>query len=318
MKDAINIGMVGHGRVAKRFIQAIKQTKLINLYGICGRSMKSLNMFMKSEDVDVCLYDDFDEMLSVAEIDAILICTPDGYHYEYAKRSINSGKHILVEKPICLEVSEASELVILAERMGVVAGVGYHLRWHPGLRKIVELVQSGDFGSIQHVSINWAHRFIDEAKWRKSPLDSKWWSLSTLGTHSLDIVRWIMREKCGEVCRIKKLETNKLFQGNDETSLLTLIFESGASASIYSSILHNSHFTIDVYGESCIIRGESVVGSNDNGRVTIDGQSVVFEPVKNLYLLEMENFANSILGIETIEVSLAEGMRNIEILSEKE
>lgn len=315
-QKAMNIGIIGPGRIARRLISAIKQTDLLKLHSLCGRALERLDALCRSENIgsNLSLYTNFDEMLDDDSLDAVIICTPDAYHYEYAKSAINAGKHVLIEKPICLNISEASELSQLASSKGVVAGVGYHLRWHSGLRTIASITNSANFGSIHHINIHWAHRFIDQAKWRRSPIDSKWWSLSTLGTHSLDIVRWIMMNKCGEVVHVRRLETNAVFNGNDETSLLSLTFESGATASIFSSILFDSEFQINIYGESHKVIGCNVASATAGGTVYLDDQLVQHQQNDNFYILELENFAKSIWGEEEIEVTLNEGLRNLEIM----
>jgi predicted dehydrogenase len=206
------------------------------------------------------------------------------------------------------------KLLACHQRNNCIVALGYHLRWHPGLRLLAEKVNSTEFGKINHISIHWAHTFIQEASWRKSQELSRWWSISALTTHCLDIIRWMMVGKCGEVKNIKTLTTNKVFSSNDESTIISLEFESGATATIYTSILFDSPFQIDVYGDKNNASGSNVTSSKEKGEVTLNKVSLEYPHPNNLYACELKNFSNAIKGIDDVEVSLSEGISNVELL----
>lgn len=311
MKE-FNIGIVGLGRVARRYIDAIHLLEMANIRGLYSRDENKTSKFIDENKLNNTIsYRSYQEMVNDDHLDVVIICTPDHAHFDYAIQAIEHKKHVFIEKPVCTTLKEAELLLEAEKKSNTTIGVGYHLRWHPGLRKIFEIVDSPHFGSIHHLDIHWAHTFINEAKWRLSPKESKWWSLSTLGTHSLDIARRVMTKQCGEIVESKCVMSNAKFGGNDESALLTLRFSSGATASIYSSILYHSEFKIDIYGDANRLHGKDLTTSSRKGCLILNNEEVKYGSVVNLYVSELMNFIGSIKGSEKIEVSLEEAVNNI-------
>ncbi|MGH3072407.1 MAG: Gfo/Idh/MocA family protein, partial [Gaiellaceae bacterium] len=91
---------------------------------------------------------ELDELLADPELDAVVIATPVPTHYELAKRALGAGKHVLVEKPPAMKGVEMDELVRLAAEGDLVLMPGHLLLYHPGVRKLKELVDSGALGDV--------------------------------------------------------------------------------------------------------------------------------------------------------------------------
>src|SRR6266498_1306493 len=90
---------------------------------------------------NVRVYSDYDELLADESIDGVVIATPVPTHYELAKRALGAGKHALVEKPPAMRGAEMEELVALAEEKSLVLMPGHLLLYHPGVRKLKELLE---------------------------------------------------------------------------------------------------------------------------------------------------------------------------------
>lgn len=314
--NPINISIVGPGRVAKRLANAIHLVDEIKLWSICSRRLNNAQSFANQYNAAaaVSAYDNFDKMLKDPNLNAVIIATPDKFHFQYAFEALKHGKHVIIEKPLCTDIEEGKRLIDLANETKCIVSIGYHLRWHPGLRLLIKKINADDFGKIHHINISWAHTFIEEANWRNNPDQSRWWSLTTLGTHCLDIVRWIMLSKCGEIKNIKCLTTNSNFGLNDENAMIALEFKSGATANIFTSILFDSLFQIEIHGEKNHARGINLVSPTDKGDLFINNLPMEYSAPDNLYACELKNFAGAINGKENVEVSLSEGLRNIELL----
>jgi UDP-2-acetamido-3-amino-2,3-dideoxy-glucuronate N-acetyltransferase len=99
-------------------------------------------------------FDTFEQLLADPTTTAVALATPAAQHYAQAKACLLAGKDVFVEKPLALKVPEAEELVSLAERSGRVLMVGHILEYHPAIRKLKELVDSGDLGDIHYVYSN--------------------------------------------------------------------------------------------------------------------------------------------------------------------
>jgi predicted dehydrogenase len=92
--------------------------------------------------------EDIETILADSEIDAVAIATPVDTHYALAKAALNAGKCVLLEKPMCSSVEEAEELVELARRTGLVLMVDHTFIYNPAVRKMKEVVDSGQLGEL--------------------------------------------------------------------------------------------------------------------------------------------------------------------------
>ena len=88
----------------------------------------------------------FDEMLADPELDAVVVATPVPTHFDLARRALTAGKHVLVEKPPAMLGSEMEELVALAQNRDLVLMPGHLLLYHPGVRRLKEMIGAGELG----------------------------------------------------------------------------------------------------------------------------------------------------------------------------
>jgi predicted dehydrogenase len=95
-----------------------------------------------------------DEVLADDELDGVVLATPVPTHAELAVRVLDAGKHCFVEKPLAKSVADAERAVAAAQRSGRVLMVGHLLEYHPGIRKLAEVVRSGELGSVLYIYAN--------------------------------------------------------------------------------------------------------------------------------------------------------------------
>jgi predicted dehydrogenase len=132
----------------------------------------------------------FDDLLGDPELEAIVVATPVPTHYSLAKRALEAGKHVFVEKPPAMRAAEMEELVELSERSGLVLMPGHLLLYHPGVRKLKELVTSGELGEVLCIYGNRQNlgtiRKDENALW-------------SLGVHDLSVILHLVDEEPSEV-----------------------------------------------------------------------------------------------------------------------
>lgn len=123
------------------------------LHTICDGNQKVVDNFSEQyPDVSVCL--DLNDVLDNEEIDAVSIASPAETHYELIKRSLHAGKHVYVEKPLCLDEEHAKDCIALADRLGLTLMVGHLLWYHPMVLEIKRVVQAGELGDLRYVYSN--------------------------------------------------------------------------------------------------------------------------------------------------------------------
>src|SRR5690606_19277422 len=97
---------------------------------------------------------DINEILNDSEINAVIIATPAETHFEIGKSCLESGNHVLMEKPITLFSNEAQELIDIAESRNLTLMVGHVLLYHPAVLKIKEMLETGELGKLQYIYSN--------------------------------------------------------------------------------------------------------------------------------------------------------------------
>ena len=131
----------------------------------------------------------FDEAIADDTVDAVVIATPVPTHHALAKQALEAGKHVFVEKPPAMRGEEMEELVALAQAGNRVLMPGHLLLYHPGLRKVKELVDSGALGDIACVYGNRQNLGVIRSN------ENALWSL---GVHDLSVILWLLGEEPSE------------------------------------------------------------------------------------------------------------------------
>ncbi len=144
------------------------------LHTICDTNRQLLS---KYEDMypDVKKTDSVQEVLANPEIKKVAIAAPAAEHYRLAKASLEAGKDVFVEKPLCLDLEEAEELVEIAEKNLLILMVGHLLHYHPCVEKMKEMVGKGELGKIYYIVSNRLNlgkiRQEENALWSFAPHD---------------------------------------------------------------------------------------------------------------------------------------------------
>jgi predicted dehydrogenase len=120
---------------------------------VCDTSAPSIAR-IKEQFPDARLETSLDVALSDPRIRGVVIATPAETHYQLARRSIEAGKDVLVEKPLTLNVEEGEQLVRLANARGAILMIGHLLEYHPAVLRLRELISSGELGELRYIYSN--------------------------------------------------------------------------------------------------------------------------------------------------------------------
>ena len=313
----VNFAIIGPGRIADNSLApGLAGAPGARLWSVLSRDRNRAGQFAERHGAAASnpAHDRLDELLADAELDAVIVASPDRLHAEQTIAAARAGKHVLVEKPMATDIDSARGMVEACREAGVKLGVAYHMRWHAGHRALTEKIQSGTLGALRHVRVQWSFRASDATDWRASPEVGKWWSLGAVGTHCLDLIRWLMLPDCGEVVEIESTISRAVWNGpHDETAVVSLRFESGASAVFCSSVLFQAPSRMEVYGSVGFAECVGTIGPHGAGRIEIGGDAFAFAPV-DPYAGEIQDFADAITDDRDPEVNGEEGLRNVELL----
>jgi predicted dehydrogenase len=168
---------------------------------------------------------DLEEMLADDKLDAVVVATPVPTHYDLAKRALQAGKHVLVEKPPAMRAAEMDELVELAAKGDLVLMPGHLLLYHPGIQKVKELIDSGQLGDVLCIYGNRQNLGIVRTN------ENALWSL---GVHDLSVILHLLDEEPSEAVAHGR---DFLTEGVEDVVFCYLRFPSGKIAHMHLSWL---------------------------------------------------------------------------------
>jgi len=146
-QDTYHIGVIGSGRIANRFVPETKVVNGADVVVVLNPDAKEAEDFAKAHDIEA--FSDYDAFID--KVDVVYIASPHLTHYEYIKRSLLAGKHVLCEIPFTLCKEEALELYRLAEEKNLVLMEASKTAYCPAFGHIVTLIKSGIIGDVVDV-----------------------------------------------------------------------------------------------------------------------------------------------------------------------
>lgn len=145
-----NVALIGYGYWGPNLARNLSQLAACRLAAVCDSSAGRLAEVEQFYPGARCV-SDYRQVLADPGIDAVVISTPAQSHHALAMEALNSGKHVLVEKPLAMSVVQAEELVELAARQGRTLMVGHTFEYNPAVLKMRELMASGQIGETYYI-----------------------------------------------------------------------------------------------------------------------------------------------------------------------
>jgi predicted dehydrogenase len=145
----INVGVIGYGYWGPNMVRNFYANQDAKVLKVSDLSKDRLAL-VESGYPTIKTTTDFKELVKDPEIDAVVIATPVSHHFPAAKEALESGKHVLLEKPMTATVEESEKLIELAEKKNVKLMVDHTFLYTGAVRKMKELVQSGELGDLYY------------------------------------------------------------------------------------------------------------------------------------------------------------------------
>ena len=168
-----------------------------------------------------------DDIWSDPEVASVAIAVPAVLHYQLARAALLAGKDVFVEKPLCLDEREGSELVALADQLGRILMVGHLLQYHPCIRKLQTLLADGELGRLHYITSN----RLNLGKIRRE--ENALWSFAP---HDVSVILSLVGHQMPEQMRCTG--EAYLTAGVPDTTLTTLRFSGGVRAHVFVSWLN--------------------------------------------------------------------------------
>ncbi|OOM79969.1 Gfo/Idh/MocA family oxidoreductase [Clostridium sp. BL-8] len=146
--NIVKLGIIGSGRIAKRFVPEAKYVSGTNLEGVYNPNINSAENFAKQFELKF-FTNDLEGFFD--KVDAVYIASPHGTHYDYIKKALENNKHVLCEKPVVLKKEQAIEVFGIAKKKGLVLLEGIKTAYAPGFLQLLAIAKSGRIGRIRDV-----------------------------------------------------------------------------------------------------------------------------------------------------------------------
>jgi predicted dehydrogenase len=327
----LQVGIIGTGGIARNcHMPAWNKHPNCEIIAVCDANEQALNTAAEQFGVKY-KFTDYKKMLTMEEIDVVDICTPNYLHAEPAILALNSGKHVMVEKPMAMNAAEGEAMCEAARKAGKKLMVALNCRWGAEAQALKRFVDAGEIGEIYYARVQALRRrgipgwgvFTQKDKQGGGPLID-------IGVHVLDLTLWLMGHPkpiaASGLCYTKfgtRPGLVGLFGKWDHTNYTVedfavglVRFDNGASLVIEASFAANIEkdvFNTALLGTEGGCEWNPIKIFKEEHQTLLD-VTPVFLPKINTYEAEIFNFADSILNDTPTPVPGEEGLMVTKII----
>lgn len=232
----MNYALVGCGRIAINHIKAALNNHL-NIVALCDvkpDAMESLLAKYNLANSSIRRYTDYKQMIAENDITLVSIATESGAHAEIALHCIDNGIHVIIEKPMAMNMADADEIIRRSEEKGVKVSACHQNRFNLAIQQMRRALEAGRFGKLSHGSIhvrwNRNESYYTQAPWRGT------WSqdggcLMNQCIHGIDLLRWMMGDEVESVYGVTRQQFHDYLEAED-VGMAVVKFKNGAIGTI--------------------------------------------------------------------------------------
>jgi glutamate-1-semialdehyde aminotransferase/spore coat polysaccharide biosynthesis protein SpsF (cytidylyltransferase family)/predicted dehydrogenase len=243
--------VVGCGSIGHRHARNLKALGVAHL-GFCDTSPETLKQIRQELNGET--FSAYAEALQKFHPNIVLICTPPVYHVEQAFAALQAGAHVFVEKPLSHESSGIEALINEARRRNRNAQIGYNMRFHPGLKILKELIDSGKIGRVLWLSVEAGQFLPDWRPWQHyresySGRHELGGGIILDGSHEIDYICWLLGRPAEVTCRAEHL--SNLDVDVEDSAWIYLSFPERRRAELHLDFVQRA------YTRTCKVVGET-------------------------------------------------------------
>jgi predicted dehydrogenase len=261
MQKEIGFGIVGGGMIGKVHAEAIHAIPGARVVAVWGRNEARVNEL--AAKYNAAGYGDYAQFLAHPGLDVVNVCSPSGLHLEHGRAAAEAGKHVLVEKPIEINLERADALIEACDKAGVRLGVIFQSRFLPMVQKMKAAIEAGKLGSLilGDAYVKWyrAPEYYADSWHGTMALDGGG-ALINQAIHTIDLLRWMMGPVESAFAMKKALRYPHIEA--EDTLVGTLQFANGALGAVVATTSIKPGFK----------RRLEISGAN--GTIILDGDAI--------------------------------------------
>lgn len=301
--DSIRWGMIGCGDVTEvKSGPAFNKVNDSSLVAVMRRDAEKAKDYAVRHHVPKW-YNDANELINDAEVNAIYIATPPAFHEEYAIAAINAGKPVYIEKPMAVNYASANMIVKLAEEKNVKVAVAHYRRGQPLFNKVKQLLAERMIGDIRFAKLEFYKKSLDKealqipkVAWRVNPEIAGGGLFHDIAPHQIDLMYWFF----GEVEKAFGYATNQGgFYEADDIVAGNILFKSGVIFNglwCFNVAEENVKDLCEIHGSEGMMRfpifEHKKIEVIKNGKT----EEILFEPLQHVQQPLIQKVVNYFLG----------------------
>lgn len=317
----VKIGLVGYGWWGKTIARQISRSRDMALVAVVEVDA-AVRQHMAADPVlaGVKILASFEAFLEMAEMEAVILCTPHQQHADQIVAAAEAGKHVFCEKPLCLTVQDAQRAIQSCVRHQRVLGIGHERRFEPSVIELRREIEAGTFGTILQIEANFSQdKFfaLPKDNWRLSNQHAPVGPLTATGIHLVDLAIAILGPSEAVWARLATRGSD--FENGDTLGIM-LAFPNGANALISAILATPFEGRFAVYGSKGWFEiRDRTHPENPTGwdiRRVMRGQAPVtwFAEPHPTVLANLASFAAAIREVQPYPVSHREMLANVAAL----
>jgi predicted dehydrogenase len=201
IEGKLGVAIHGAGQVAYAHAASWKKNPHCRIVSVSSRRRESAQRLVEKLHLDCEIADSFEQVLADPRVDIVNISGPNHVHAEQGIAAAKAGKHIMIEKPMCISMEENVALRDAVARAGVRSVVSFVLRWNPLIQNLRNLLSMGAIGDLFYVEIDYWHGLAEwwtGWEWGRT-LASGASTMLTGGCHAVDAIRYLTGKEIVEV-----------------------------------------------------------------------------------------------------------------------
>jgi predicted dehydrogenase len=315
--------IVGLGRISlQHFMPACKMSQRSQVTALVSGHREKAEKTAAEYNVpakNIYGYENFNEIASNKEIDAVYIALPNSMHAEYTIRAANAGKHVLCEKPMATTVKDSQSMINACRAARKKLMIAYRCQYEPTNLRAVQLIRDGKLGVIQ--SIESANGFNERAgEWRLDRKLAGGGPLMDVGIYSLNACRYLTGEEPSAIegyCSV--IDKDGRFEGVEENASWTMRFPSGIVATCTTTYGANMPGFYRVHGSKGMLHMEPAFSyqglhlkAEIRGEDPIDEPNTEKDPAQ--FVREADDFAECVFNNKEPKANGQEGLRDMQLM----
>ncbi len=321
-KKILNIGVLGAARILPdALLKPADKLENVRVYAIAARDPSKANKIAEKHGIPV-VKKNYDEIISDPQIDAVYIPLPNGLHAEWSIKAMQSGKHVLCEKPIANNKEEAQKIRATSEKTGMLCVEAFHYVYHPLMSRIKAIMDSEVLGEISHYEAVFCYPFIP-TKDIRFQYDLGGGATMDMGCYAINILRRLSRQE--PTVKNAKATVLKGKQQIDRMMTAELIFPSGATGTIKCAMraLLLPSIKLNIIGELGEMKVINPFLPHLYHRIKVKTEKknwtekVKSETNQTSYFYQLQNFTHTILKEELKSITgLEDAVKNMAVIDQ--